>query len=90
MPSIEFFGYDQAELDELLPKLGDELSDLEFHHEIIYIIFESRVLDYRFKRQGFLRIYTRNEEKSSVLMERLQKYADVEYVKSAEVVFRKC
>lgn len=89
MPSVEFFGYNHSEVDELLPKLQGELKDLDFYEEVVYIVFQSRVIDCQGNEQGFLRVYTRNEEKAAVLMKRLQKYADVEYIKSADIVFKK-
>jgi hypothetical protein len=88
MPSVELFGYSDSEVDELLPTLREELKDLEFYNEVVYIVFQSRVIDYQGKEQAFLRVYTRNEEKAAVLMKRLQKLADVEYIKSADLAFK--
>lgn len=88
MPSIEFLGYDNAAQCELEQALKTDLSDLTFSHEIIFVLFESQVRDLAGNTQAYLRVSTRNEEKANILLKRLQKFADVEFIKSNNIVFK--
>lgn len=88
MPSIEFLGYDKTEQSELEQTLKQDLKDLNFSHEIVFVIFDSQVRDLAGNSQAYLRISTRNEDKANILLERLQHYADVEFIKSQAILFK--
>lgn len=88
MPSIEFLGYEKTAQNELEQTLRLDLNDLPFSHEIVFVLFDSQVRDLAGNTQAYLRVSTRNEDKANILLERLQKYADVEFIKSNNILFK--
>ena len=88
MPSIEFLGYSVPEHTELTGALRAELADLPFFHEIVYVHFNSTVVDASGEQQRYLRVCTRNAEKAAVLLTRLKYFADVEFIRAEDIVFR--
>ena len=88
MPSIELLGYSESELQKMQTDLREELRDIEFCKEIVFVAYRTEVSGFFGERQAYLRVSTRNEVKARVLMERLKKYADVEFFKSEDIVFK--
>lgn len=88
MPSIELLGYGKAEREKIEEAIRKDLADLDFYNEIVFVAYHAEVNDIRGNKQTYLRVCTRNESKAGVLMARLMKYADVEFIKSADIVMK--
>ena len=86
MPSVEFLGYAKGEREFLEQTLRRDLADLEFSDQIMFVTYACEVRDMQGKSQPYLRICTRNEAKAKILTARLRKYADVEFIQSADFV----
>ncbi len=88
MPSVELLGYGDEEGSKLEVALRDNLADLDFRNEIIFIRYHSHISDFQNNEQSYLRVCTRNEEKANILMQRLKQFADVEFIKAANLVMK--
>ncbi len=88
MPSIELLGYTNSQRETLEKDLRDDLGDLPFCHEIVFVYYSSEVFGFKGDQQQYLRVSTRNQQKADVLLERLKKYADVEFLKTQDIVFK--
>lgn len=88
MPSVELLGYGEEEGRKLEAALRDNLADLDFCNEIVFIHFQSTISGFRGDRQSYIRVCTRNEDKARILMDRLKRFADVEFIRAAGLVMK--
>lgn len=89
MPSIEFLGYSRTERERLADGLRDSLREITFVNEIVFVFYDSEVVGFDNQPQPYLRVSTRNSEKAGILMDKLALFADVEFLKSEDIVFKK-
>jgi hypothetical protein len=82
MPTFDFIGYSDAEVEVLLSALIPLLRQLPFADDIVFIQRPSgeqtRVIDLNGSEQPFIRVSTRMRERADILSRLISPYSDVE------------
>lgn len=83
MPDLDFIGFSNAQIDDLIIKMTPVLTSLPFANDIVIIrdINENRkVIQLSGHELPFLRIYTRCQERAKILTEALKSFCDIEII----------
>jgi hypothetical protein len=81
MPTIEFHGFDDPQLDQVAAEVRELVTGLDFAKDIVLVLRRgSTVLDLSGTSRPFLRILTRSPDRAHSLHQRLAEVADIEVV----------
>lgn len=82
MPDLQFIGFTNEQVDTLITEMTPILKALPFSEFIVFILndSQSKVIQLKGGEAPFLRIFTRCEERATILTEKLKHLCDIEVI----------
>jgi len=87
LPTFEFIGYRDPEVDDLIEQIRPQVKDLSYAKDIVFIRrpgADSQVVGLEGGEFPFVRVYTRQEARGKELISRLRHLFDVEILHLAD------